>query len=306
MAIALQDRSNRFAAAATRGRLPACGRPRAVVAPGRRRRVQRDHAGRPPHREGASRDTLQKAPRTPCMAFPASGGVKGRSGSRNRRSGELGAQLCPCPAPADNKSGHGSLPRLDPKREDFHDAGAALRQPHNGEQSGRAPSAGRDRSARAPLRVLPGNQALEAASAPVDGCRAVGCRDVRIAAGGGARGADCGARRRTPAPRGPVTSLFLRSLGSAGSGSPRQAAPRRCESGWLGEGQPFRLARKSFPYGRDRQSPGGPERSGGPAKRVDCRARPCVFRAQPRGFQRTLGLTAQRPDFASTCSSGTT
>ena len=41
-------------------------------------------------------------------------------------------------------------------------------------------------------------------------------------------------------------------------------------------GPAFRLARKSFLHGRDRLSPEGPERSGGPAQRVDSRARPCA------------------------------
>ena len=41
---------------------------------------------------------------------------------------------------------------------------------------------------------------------------------------------------------------------------------------WI-EGQRFagQLARKGFPHGQPRQSPEGPERSGGPAKRVDGR-----------------------------------
>ena len=47
-------------------------------------------------------------------------------------------------------------------------------------------------------------------------------------------------------------------------------------SGQLRDGPAGRLARKSFSHGRDRLSPEGPERSGGPAKRVDCRARPCA------------------------------
>ena len=39
----------------------------------------------------------------------------------------------------------------------------------------------------------------------------------------------------------------------------------------LKEGQPSWLALKSIPHGRARQSPEGPERSGGPAQRVDGR-----------------------------------
>ena len=47
----------------------------------------------------------------------------------------------------------------------------------------------------------------------------------------------------------------------------------------VNRGPAFRLARKGFPHGRPRRSPGGPERSGGAAKRVDGRGRPCVVNA---------------------------
>ena len=44
-------------------------------------------------------------------------------------------------------------------------------------------------------------------------------------------------------------------------------------------GPAFRLARDGFPHGRPRRSPVGPERSGGPAKWVDGRGRPCGVNA---------------------------
>ena len=53
-------------------------------------------------------------------------------------------------------------------------------------------------------------------------------------------------------------------------------------------GPAFRLALKSNPHGRLRQSPAGPERSEGPAQRVDGRGQPCakgraLARALPNG-----------------------
>ncbi len=45
------------------------------------------------------------------------------------------------------------------------------------------------------------------------------------------------------------------------------------------QGPAFRLARKGLPHGRSRQSSEGPQRSEGPAQRVDGRDRPCVVNA---------------------------
>ena len=63
----------------------------------------------------------------------------------------------------------------------------------------------------------------------------------------------------------------------ARAGSPRQrSGARRCASSVLERGPAFRLAHKSFPNGRPRRSPEGPERSGGGAQRLDGRGRPCA------------------------------
>ena len=63
---------------------------------------------------------------------------------------------------------------------------------------------------------------------------------------------------------------MLRDNGAARPG-------RTC--GQSNAGQPSRLARKGFPHARSRQSSEGPQRSGGPAKRVDGRGRACVVNA---------------------------
>ena len=55
-------------------------------------------------------------------------------------------------------------------------------------------------------------------------------------------------------------------------GAPRQRSGSQASHlQAVDRGPAFRLARKGFPHGRPRQSSEGPERSGGPAKRVDGR-----------------------------------
>ena len=68
--------------------------------------------------------------------------------------------------------------------------------------------------------------------------------------------------------------------GAVSDGPPRQrsgAPPSHLQP--VVQGPAFRLARKGLPLGRSRQSSEGPQRSGGPAKRVDGRDRPCVVNA---------------------------
>ena len=63
-------------------------------------------------------------------------------------------------------------------------------------------------------------------------------------------------------------------------GSPRQrSGALASHSQPVDQGPAFRLARKGLPHGRSRQSSEGPQRSAGPAKRVDGRDRPCVVNA---------------------------
>ena len=68
--------------------------------------------------------------------------------------------------------------------------------------------------------------------------------------------------------------------GAVSDGSPRQRSGAPA-SHWqpVDQGPAFRLARKGLPHGRSRQSSEGPQRSGGPAQRVDGRDRPCVVNA---------------------------
>ena len=70
------------------------------------------------------------------------------------------------------------------------------------------------------------------------------------------------------------------SPGPSPDGSPRQrsGAPASHLQP-VDQGPAFRLARKGLPHGRSRQSSEGPQRSGGPAQRVDGRDRPCVVNA---------------------------
>ena len=56
-------------------------------------------------------------------------------------------------------------------------------------------------------------------------------------------------------------------------------ATRRRRAQPVGQGPAFRLVRKGLPHGRSRQSSEGPQRSGGLAKRVDGRDRPCAVNA---------------------------
>ena len=68
--------------------------------------------------------------------------------------------------------------------------------------------------------------------------------------------------------------------GAVSDGPPRQrsgAPPSHLQP--VDRGPAFRLARKGLPHGRSRQSSEGPQRSAGPAKRVDGRDRPCVVNA---------------------------
>ena len=65
--------------------------------------------------------------------------------------------------------------------------------------------------------------------------------------------------------------------GAVSDGPPRQrsgAPPSHLQP--VDQGPAFRLARKDLPHGRSRQSSEGPQRSAGPAQRVDGRDRPCV------------------------------
>ena len=68
--------------------------------------------------------------------------------------------------------------------------------------------------------------------------------------------------------------------GAVSDGSPRQrsGAPASHLQP-VDQGPAFRLARKGLPHGRSRQSSEGPQHSGGPAKRVDGRDRPCAVNA---------------------------
>ena len=80
--------------------------------------------------------------------------------------------------------------------------------------------------------------------------------------------APCAARNRARQVRG------------VSDGPPRQrsgAPPSHLQP--VEQGPAFGLARKGLPHGRSRQSSEGPQRSGGPAKRVDGRDRPCVVNA---------------------------
>ena len=78
-------------------------------------------------------------------------------------------------------------------------------------------------------------------------------------------------RRSKPRPPGPGPfPTVLRDNGAAHPPSHLQPVDR---------GPAFRLARKGLPHGRSRQSSEGPQRSAGPAKRVDGRDRPCVVNA---------------------------
>ena len=68
--------------------------------------------------------------------------------------------------------------------------------------------------------------------------------------------------------------------GAVSDGPPRQrsgAPPSHLQP--VDQGPAFRLARKGLPHGRSRQSSEGPQRSAGPAQRVDGRDRPCVVNA---------------------------
>ena len=70
------------------------------------------------------------------------------------------------------------------------------------------------------------------------------------------------------------------SSGAVSDGPPRQrsgAPPSHLQP--VDQGPAFRLARKGLPHGRSRQSSEGPQRSAGPAQRVDGRDRPCVVNA---------------------------
>ena len=67
-------------------------------------------------------------------------------------------------------------------------------------------------------------------------------------------------------------------------------------------GPAFRLARKGLPHGRSRQSSEGPQRSGGLAKRVDGRDRPCVvnaFRAKRGPYPVSLRIGLNPPTHVS-------
>ena len=80
-------------------------------------------------------------------------------------------------------------------------------------------------------------------------------------------------------PPAPLETAPARS-GAVSDGPPRQrsgAPPSHLQP--VEQGPAFRLARKGLPHGRSRQSSEGPQRSGGPAKRVDGRDRPCVVNA---------------------------
>ena len=84
-------------------------------------------------------------------------------------------------------------------------------------------------------------------------------------------------------PRAPLEAAPAEP-GAVSDGSPRQrsGAPASHLQP-VDQGPAFRLARKGLPHGRSRQSSEGPQRSAGPAQRVDGRDRPCVvnpFRAQ--------------------------
>ena len=84
--------------------------------------------------------------------------------------------------------------------------------------------------------------------------------------------------------RASATSCAARNRG-AESGAVSDGCPRQRSgapaSHWqpVDQGPAFRLARKGLPHGRSRQSSEGPQRSGGPAQRVDGRDRPCVVNA---------------------------
>ena len=68
--------------------------------------------------------------------------------------------------------------------------------------------------------------------------------------------------------------------GAVSDGPPRQrsgAPPSHLQP--VDQGPAFRLARKGLPHGRSRQSSEGPQRSAGPAQRVDGRDRPYVVNA---------------------------
>ena len=82
-------------------------------------------------------------------------------------------------------------------------------------------------------------------------------------------------------PPAPLETAPARS-GAVSDGPPRQrsgAPPSHLQP--VEQGPAFRLARKGLPHGRSRQSSEGPQRSGGPAKRVDGRDRPVRGKRAP-------------------------
>ena len=99
-------------------------------------------------------------------------------------------------------------------------------------------------------------------------------------------------------PPAPLETAPVRS-GAASDGPPRQrsgAPPSHLQP--VDQGPAFRLARKGLPHGRSRQSSEGPQRSAGPAKRVDGRDRPCVvnaLRAQRGPYPGLISSPADRP-----------
>ena len=84
-------------------------------------------------------------------------------------------------------------------------------------------------------------------------------------------------RRSIPRPPSPADVIPVRALPAVLRDS--GAARWRRTSQPVDQGPAFRLARKGLPHGRSRQSSEGPQRSAGPAKRVDGRGRPCVVNA---------------------------
>ena len=80
-------------------------------------------------------------------------------------------------------------------------------------------------------------------------------------------------------PPAPLETVPAKS-GAVSDGPPRQrsgAPPSHLQP--VDQGPAFRLARTGLPHGRSRQSSEGPQRSAGPAQRVDGRDRPCVVNA---------------------------